>query len=108
MNEAKQGESGIEGIATIAPVRPGPIRVGEPDSAPYPTDLIVVTEGEGREVARFKTGEDGKFRIPLPPGNYIIKPPQQARRMPRGEEKSVTVLPGKFAKVEVRFDSGMR
>ena len=108
MNEAQQGESGIEGIATIGPTKPGPIRQGESDTAPYKTALVVVTAEEGREVARFETGTDGRFRIKLPPGKYKIAPAPPIRRLPRAEEQTVEVLSGRFTQVTVAFDSGMR
>ena len=106
MNEAQ--ESGIEGIATISPVRPGPIRQGQSDEAPFKTTLIVMTEDGGSEIARFETGEDGRFQVKLPPGKYRVGPAPPIRRLPRAAEQTVTVLPGRFTQIKVPFDSGMR
>jgi hypothetical protein len=105
-----EGESGIEGLALIGPVRPGPIRQGQgPSEQPFKTTLIVSTAGERREVARLETGSDGRFRIALPPGEYLVgPPPAKARFLPRGSEELVSVLPGQFARVTINFDSGMR
>jgi hypothetical protein len=105
-----QGESGIEGQAVISPTRPGPIRVGqEREVNPFKTTLVVLTAGEGREVARLETGSDGRFRVSLPPGEYKIgPPPSNSRFLPRGSEEFVKVLPGQFAQVTINFDSGMR
>ena len=103
-------ESGIEGQTVISPARPGPQRQGQPGSASYQTTLAVVNTADGREVARFQTGSDGRFRVPLPPGEYTIGPPADAqpRRFPRGEQHTVTVVRGQFTQVTVAFDSGMR
>ncbi len=105
-----QAESGIEGQAVMSPAHPGPLRPGQSASRPYQTTLAVSSTGDGREVARVQTGSDGRFRVSLPPGEYTIGPPpdQQPRRFGRGEEQTVTVSPGEFTKVTIRFDSGMR
>ncbi|MFY9609786.1 MAG: carboxypeptidase-like regulatory domain-containing protein [Blastocatellia bacterium] len=105
-----QAESGIEGQSVISPVRPGPQRQDQSGSAPYRTTLAVVNTAGGREVARFETGSDGRFRVSLPPGEYRIGPPPETHRrgFPRGEEQTVKVLPGQFTRVTIEFDSGMR
>ena len=104
-----KGNSGIEGQAIISPAHPGPTRAGQSDSAPFKTTIVVWNEGTGREVARVETGSDGRFRVGVPPGTYRVgSPPQQGRFLPRGSEESVTVLPGKFVRVTINFDSGMR
>ncbi|HKP86322.1 MAG TPA: hypothetical protein VJZ26_09510 [Blastocatellia bacterium] len=107
-----QGESGIEGQTLISPIRPGPIRMNDPrpDKQPYETTLAIVTLGEGREVARLKTGSDGRFRVKLPPGDYEIMPApdKPGRFLPRASSQEVKVLPGQFARVTIEFDSGIR
>lgn len=106
---ATQGESGIEGQAVISPVRPGPIRQGMPSSAPYKTTLVVWTAEGNREVTRFETGSDGRFRVALTPGDYRVGPPPQTGRfIPRANEETVTVVPGRFVSVIITFDSGIR
>lgn len=108
MTQQTTNESGIEGEAVIGPVRPM-IRVGDlaPNAAPFQTTLVVISITDGREVARFDTGKDGKFRVKLPPGEYLIKPAVQSK-MQRASEQSVSVAAGKFAHVHIQFDSGMR
>jgi hypothetical protein len=104
-----QGESGIEGQAVIGPVRPGPQREGVPSTAPYKTTLVVWTAEGDREVRRFETGSDGRFRVALPPGTYRVGQLRQTGRFqPRAAEETVTVEPGKYARVTISFDSGMR
>jgi hypothetical protein len=105
-----RGESGVEGQVFISPTRPGPIRPGLPNKAPYETTLVIQTAGEGREVARLKTGSDGRFRVKLPPGEYEIMPgaDRPGRFLPRASPQQVKVLAGQFAQVTIYFDSGMR
>jgi len=104
-----QGDSGIEGQAVISPAHPGPIRQGMKGSAPYQTTLVVWSGDSDREITRFETAADGRFRVALPPGVYRVGPlPQKGRFLPRGSEETVTVTPGGYAKVTINFDSGIR
>jgi hypothetical protein len=104
-----QGESGIEGQAVISPSHPGPVRQGESDSAPYKATLVVWGAEGDREITRFETGPDGRFRVALPPGAYRVgSPAQKGRFLPRASEESVTVTSGRYTKVTISFDSGMR
>ena len=106
-----QGESGVTGEVFISPAHPGPIRIGDTSNKkPYQATLAVLTVSEGREVARLQTGEDGRFRVALPPGEYRIVPVQEkpGRFLPRAGEELVKVLPGQFAHVTIEYDSGMR
>lgn len=104
-----QGDSGIEGQAVLSPARPGPIRQGIPNSTPYKTTLIIWRVEGDREITRVETGSDGRFRVELAPGTYRVGPPAQTGRfLPRGVEETVTVEPGRFARVTINFDSGMR
>lgn len=110
MTSRQQQESGIEGEAVIGPTRPVQI-VGDPtpDVAPFQTTLVICAADDGREVARVQSGADGKFRVTLPPGNYLVKGATDgALRAPRAREERVTVAAGKFARVRMMFDSGMR
>jgi hypothetical protein len=104
-----QGESGIEGQAVISPARPGPVRQGQSGSAPYKATLVVWSADSDREVTRFETDADGRFRVALPPGTYRVGAPQQKGRfLPRVSEETVTVTSGKYTRLTIGFDSGMR
>src|SRR5580765_7052956 len=72
--ESVQRQSGIEGEALIGPTRPL-VRVGEQESGtPFETTLVILAAADRREVAKVKTGPDGRFRVVLPPGEYLVKP----------------------------------
>lgn len=102
-------ESGIEGKAVISPVHPGPIREGQSDTAPFQTTLVILRASDGTEVTRVETGSDGRFRVVVPPGTYLVGPLRgTGRRLPRAGEEAVTVVSGRFAQVTINFDSGMR
>ena len=99
-------DSGIEGRVLIGPMCPV-VQEGEecPDQ-PYQADLTV-TSPTGRVVLRFQTEEDGTFRVPLAPGDYVLhaEPPDAIAYAP---DQPFTVLPGQFTPVIVTYDSGIR
>lgn len=110
MDKESQGESGIEGESVIGPTRPH-IRLNDPtpDVAPYKSTLIILTAKGEQEVARLETGSDGRFRIALSPGDYIVRPVGgQGKMGARASEENVTVRAGQFTKVRINFDSRMR
>ena len=55
--------TGIEGVITVSPTRPGPIRAGSdiPNAAPLPNALFSV-ENEKGKVTSFTTDGQGRFR----------------------------------------------
>ncbi len=99
-------DSGVEGQVLIGPMCPV-VQEGEacPDQ-PYQADLTV-TSPTGRVIVRFRTEEDGRFRVPLAPGEYVLKP-ESENVMPFAPEQPFTVLPGQFTHVVVTYDSGIR
>jgi hypothetical protein len=110
MDKENQGESGIEGESVIGPTRPH-IRLNDPtpDVAPYQATLLILTAKGDREVRRLETGSDGRFRVALPPGEYLVRPlGGQGKMGARASEQNITVRAGQFTKVRINFDSGMR
>jgi hypothetical protein len=110
VNKTEQRESGIEGQSFIGPTRPH-IRLGDstPDVVPYKSSLLILAVNDNREVARLETGADGRFRVALPPGDYLLRPlNDQGKRLPVADEQTVTVVAGQFVRVKINFDSGMR
>lgn len=70
---------------------------------------IVVVRGYSDVVAQVDSGADGRFRIPLDPGAYVLRPDNLASApVPSARPMEVTVRAGAFARVVVRFDSGVR
>jgi hypothetical protein len=110
MDKENQGEAGIEGQSFIGPIRPH-IRQNDttPNVAPYKATLVILTANGEREVTRFETEADGRFRVVLSPGEYIVRSVGgQGKMAPRANEENVTVRAGQFTKVQINFDSGMR
>jgi hypothetical protein len=79
-----------------------------PDN-PYQATLIVLDSSGAREITRFQTDAEGRFRLPLAPGNYILHPETPENMpMPIAPEQNFTVTEGRFTQINVVYDSGIR
>jgi len=100
--------TGIEGVITVSPTRPGPIRAGSdiPNAAPLPNAVFSV-ENEKGKVTSFTTDNQGRFRVSLKPGHYVIALAEHRFPRPCGPFE-IDVESAKMTKVEWRCDTGMR
>ena len=100
------GEQGVTGQATIGPMCPV-MREDQPcpDQA-YRAD-IVIEDGNGRKVAQFETDSEGRFRVALEPGDYVIVP-QPGESIEHAGQQAVTVGAGQWVDVPISYDSGIR
>jgi len=98
--------SGIEGQVFIGPICPV-VQVGQecPDQ-PYQA-VVTVNSPQGERIAQVETDENGRFVIPLKPGEYILHP-ESPNQLPFASEQTVIVEDGKFTQVIVNYDSGIR
>jgi len=75
--------------------------------AEYP--LIILSQDGKKEIARVTTGETGKFRVALPPGDYILD--VQGRR-PKGHVRAnpqrFTIASAQVAHIDMYIDTGIR
>jgi hypothetical protein len=95
----------IEGQVFIGPVR-SVQRKGEPNQRPYQA-RITVLDVSGHKVAVADSDDEGKFRIALPPGTYVLRP-ESLSLYPRAPEQRVTVGTNSISQVEIVYDSGKR
>ena len=97
--------SAIEGRVTIRNVR-SVERRGAANSEPYQA-TIAVLDSAGREVATVQTDTEGRFRVQLPPGTYVLRP-QSPGMYPRASEQQVQVRRNVVTQMEIVYDSGKR
>ncbi len=103
---APSGDSGIEGTVTIGPTCPVQ-RIDSPcPDRPYEA-IILVLDGDRRQVAEARSGTDGRFRVLVAPGTYTLSPRSRAA-YPHAAEQTVTVADGRITSVQIVFDSGIR
>ena len=99
--------TGIEGVITISPTQPGPIRADTPSSKPLANATFVV-ENEKGAVASFTTDDQGRFRTSLPPGHYAVSMNGKKHGIGHYCPFDVDVVPGQMTKVQWECDTGIR
>jgi hypothetical protein len=101
------GESGVEGVITIGPAKPGPIRANDAASMPLANATFAVEKNNG-EVTSFITDDQGRFRVSLPPGHYKISLKGRKSSIGRFGPFEADVAAGKMTNVQWECDSGIR
>jgi hypothetical protein len=104
------GDSGVQGIVLLGPTCPV-MRIDDNSCAdrPYQADLTVLSADGSVDIARSKSGEDGRFKIALQPGDYILDAQAPGGNMlPRCGQTPVSVTNGVFVNMTISCDSGIR
>ena len=98
--------SGIEGQVLLGPTCPV-VQEGQdcPDQ-PYQATLTVTSQN-GVQVAQFQSDEQGRFRVSLVPGEYILHP-ESPSGIPFAGDQSFTVETGRYTQITLHYDSGIR
>lgn len=104
---APKPSTGIEGVITISPTQPGPIRADVPNSKGLPNTEFVVQNEKGI-VTSFTTDDQGKFRVSLPAGHYTVSLKSGRRAIGKFGPFEADVAAGKMTQVNWECDSGMR
>jgi hypothetical protein len=72
--------------------------------ANYP--LVVLSEGEKKEVARITADAQGHYRAALPPGDYILDAEGRVRRRLHVRAQPFTIVPNETVHVNITIDTG--
>jgi hypothetical protein len=84
-----------------------PPKIAANNYADYP--LIILSQDGKREIARVTADENGKYRVALPPGEYLL---DVQRRQPKGHVRAkpqrFTVASNQIARVDMDIDTGVR
>jgi len=97
--------SGVEGQVLIGPMCPG-VQGDECPDGPYPATLTVVNRS-GVQIAQVRADDEGHFRIPLVPGEYILHPESPDGVASAGDQAFV-VETGRYTQLTITYDSGIR
>jgi hypothetical protein len=102
-------QSGIEGRTMVDGGCP-PARDTSPcPDKPLRSRLTVLRADSGRTVATTTSDGNGHFRIPLPPGHYVVRPDNLTGAVvPIAQPLTVTVAAGRYTVITISFDSGIR
>jgi len=101
------GESGIEGVITISPANPGPIRADAAASIPLANATFIV-ENKNGEATSFTTDGQGRFRLSLTTGHYKVSLQGRKTTIGRFGPFEADVAAGEMTKVQWDCDSGIR
>lgn len=97
---------GIEGTVLLGPQCPVQTLENPCPDLPYQA-WITVRHMDGRIVGRTRSGTDGRFRMGLRPGSYVLHP-ESGDPFPAATEMDVEVNQGVYTEVTVHFDTGIR
>ncbi|HEV3041315.1 MAG TPA: hypothetical protein VHA33_26360 [Candidatus Angelobacter sp.] len=105
----KSSRSGIEGTIIATGNCPGPQRKDDNSCGPRPYEgaLAVKRSSDQTVVATGASDKEGKFRIAVPPGKYIITQAGEAR-YPIIHSDEIVVSKNKYTRVKLSADIGMR
>jgi hypothetical protein len=100
--------TGLKGVVTVSPIRPGPIRAGsELPNAAAPSNATFTIRRHDGAATTFKTDTEGRFQVFVNPGHYVVVLAEDRFLRPCGPFE-IDVVPGKMTDVQWRCDSGMR
>jgi hypothetical protein len=97
---------GLEGQIRIGPTHGGPARQGVDDFKPLANTVFVVKQLD-QIVASFETDGDGRFRVALAPGKYLVSKKNSRGRVGNYGPFEVEIPSGTIKKVHWDCDSGM-
>jgi hypothetical protein len=97
--------SGITGRVIRGPTCPVQ-RAGQACVQPYAATIGIYTATGSRLVKTFRSARDGAFRVPVGAGGYVLKATGTAS--PHLTPTTVRVRPGRFTRVTLLFDTGIR
>ncbi len=100
------GDQGIDGLVLLGPQCPVETLEDPCPDLPYQAWIDVRT-ASGESVTRIRSGEDGRFRVGLVPGRYVLNP-ESGDPFPIASEQEVAVGDGAYTEVIVSFDTGIR
>ena len=102
--------SGIEGAVFLGPQCPVVQQASPCPDLPFEATIDILTADRSRRVATVQSAADGRFRVDLDPGNYLVLPlpPDPGSPFPVASADTVTVEPGKYARLTISYDTGIR
>ena len=109
-------DSGVDGEVVLGPVQPVQ-QIGVPNSVPVAAQVQVRSAPSGAKgqgtgapgpiITTVATGADGRFRIALAPGSYLLTPVSATTHV-SGIAVLVTVAGHAYANVVLQIDTGIR
>jgi len=83
-----------------------PADVATANYAEYP--LIILSRDGKIEIARVTADDNGKYRVAVPPGDYVLDVRDRRRRHVRAAPQPFTVASNQTVHVDMNIDTGVR
>ena len=102
--------SGVEGQVLLGPMCPV-VQVGSPcPDQPIQATIIIWNAERTTKIRILRTDEQGRFRVPLVPGEYYLdpQPAEPGQPFPTPIPQIITVPPNQFVPITVEYDTGIR
>ena len=106
--EVSAAGSGVAGIVTVSPTRPGPSIAGEANSRPFAGAEVQLRDARGVIIGRTNTDSKGNFHILAPTGHYQVWVDTHGAPFPRCQAEGTQIAEAQLTHVDVSCDSGMR
>jgi hypothetical protein len=101
--------TGIEGQVSAGPVCPAVQQDQTCPDEPFAAEIVVKDSRRGNDLLTVSSGEDGRFRINLAPGEYTLLPVSpNPGAPPFAESQLVKVEVGRYTQVTIKYDTGIR
>lgn len=97
---------GIDGLVLLGPQCPVQTQTDPCPDLPYQAWIDFRTAG-GAQITRVRSDEEGRFRVGLRPGSYVLDP-ESGSPFPVAGEQAVEVEADEYTAVIVSFDTGIR
>jgi hypothetical protein len=108
----------LEGHLTIVSLKevelgPADERSSAPTSKAYAASyaeypLVVLGKNGKKEIATVTAGEQGRYRVALPPGEYVLDAKGRAPMRVRATPRRFRVISGRTVRVDMELDTGIR
>ena len=99
-------DSGIAGVTVAGPQCP--VQVAGQPCPPKPVSAhVVVEDAAGRQLAAFMSDAQGRYRVALPPGEYVLVSGNDPGG-PLLKPVQVTVVGGRYVDLQLMLDTGIR
>ncbi|MFZ0916529.1 MAG: hypothetical protein WAN04_06515 [Candidatus Udaeobacter sp.] len=100
-----EGHLKIVSLRAVEPSDDMPRQAVAPETyAEYP--LIILSQDEKKEIARVAADENGNYRVPLPPGSYILDVQGRIAKRLRAKPQPFTVVPNETVHVDMTIIMG--
>ncbi len=98
-------DSGVKGLVLAGPSCPAGSGSPCPSEKPVRMDVAATNAG-GRVVATVASGEDGRFKIDLPPGEYVLRAARWPAPPILRNDVLVRVTAATYVEVTLHADTG--